>query len=97
MRMLAPILLFAAIPAVAAPAEQESERAFAWRATRAGKLLPLKEIERRVIPTMKGAQYIGFNLDTDSAVYTLKFLRDGEVIWVDVDGRSGQVLGRTGR
>ena len=95
--MLAPILLFAAIPTAPAPAEQESERAFAWRATRAGKLLPLKEIERRVIPTMKGAQYIGFNLDTDSAVYTLKFLRDGEVIWVDVDGRSGQVLGRTGR
>lgn len=97
MRLLAPILLFAAVPAVAAPAEQESERAFAWRATRAGKLLPIKEIERRVIPTMKDAQYIGFNLDTESAVYTLKFLREGEVIWVDVDGRSGQVLGRTGR
>lgn len=94
--MLVPILLLAA-PAVAAPAEQESERAFAWRATRAGKLLPIKEIERRVIPTMKGAQYIGFNLDPQSAVYTLKFLHDGEVIWVDVDGRSGQVLGQTGR
>ncbi len=50
-----------------------------------------------MIPTMKGAQYIGFNLDPQSIVYTLKFLRDGEVIWVDVDGRSGQVLGQTGR
>ncbi|WP_245708247.1 hypothetical protein [Sphingomonas palmae] len=98
MKML-PILLLltAAAPAVAEPAEQESERAFAWRATRSGKLLPIKEIERRVIPTMKGAQYIGFNLDPQSVVYTLKFLRDGEVIWVDVDGRSGQVLGQTGR
>jgi len=95
--VLVPILLLAAAPAAAMPSEQESERAFAWRATRAGKLLPVKEIERRVIPTMKDAQYIGFNLDIESAVYTLKFPRDGEVIWVDVDGRSGQVLGRTGR
>ena len=90
------LLLTAAAPAVDAPDAQESERAFAWRATRSGKLLPIKEIERRVIPTMKGAQYIGFNLDPQSIVYTLKFLRDGEVIWVDVDGRTGQVLGQTG-
>jgi hypothetical protein len=98
-KMIAFVLLLSLAPAaaIAAPGEQESERAFAWRATRSGKLLPIKEIERRVIPTMKGAQYIGFNLDPQSAVYTLKFLHDGEVIWVDVDGRSGQVLGQTGR
>ena len=46
---------------------------------------------------MTGAQYIGVDFDPGSAVYTLKFLRGGAVIWVDVDGRSGQVLGRTGR
>ena len=57
--------------------------------------MPLSEIERRVVPTMRGAQYLGF--DFDAGVYTLKFLRDGKVIWVDVDGASGQVLGRTGR
>ena len=44
---------------------------------------------------MAGAQYIGVEFDPGSAVYTLKFLRDGRVIWVDVDGRTGQVLGRT--
>ena len=58
---------------------------------------PWREIERRVVPTMPGAQYIGVDFDPGSAVYTLKFLRDGHVIWVDVDGRSGQIIGRTGR
>jgi len=63
---------------------------------RTGRLLPLPEIERRVLPTMRGAQYIGVDFDSLSGIYTLKFLRNGDVIWVDVDGRSGQVIGRTG-
>ena len=90
-------LLLAAAPAAAASADQGREASAAWEATRAGRILPLKEIERRVVPTMKGAQYIGFDLELPSGVYTLKFLRDGTVIWVDVDGRTGQVIGRTGR
>lgn len=59
--------------------------------------LPLREIERRVVPQMKGAQYIGFDFDPGTAVYTLKFLRNGNVIWVSVDGRSGAIIGRAGR
>ena len=93
-----PLLLLAAVaatPAVAEPGDQSREGVAAWRATREGRLLPLPEIERRVVPTMKGAQYIGFDLEMPSGVYTLKFLRDGNVIWVDVDGRSGQIIGRT--
>ncbi|WP_340689106.1 hypothetical protein [Sphingomonas donggukensis] len=68
----------------------------ALSARKQGRTLPLSEIERRIIPTMKGAEYIGFVFDSASAVYTLKFLRDGNVIWVLVDGRSGMVLGRAG-
>ena len=63
---------------------------------RSGNLLPLREIERRVVPTMRGAQYLGFDFDSASAIYTLKFLRDGHVIWIDVDGRSGRIVGRSG-
>ena len=69
----------------------------ALEARRDGRILPLREIERRVVPMMGGAKYIGFDFDSGSAVYTLKFLRDGSVIWVSVDGRSGQVIGRAGR
>lgn len=89
-------MLLAAPPALAEP-QQGREATAAWTATREGRILPVKEIERRVLPTMKGAQYIGFDLELPSGVYTLKFLRDGIVIWVDVDGRTGQILGRTGR
>ena len=79
------------------PADQDRDSVQAWRATKQGRLLPLREIERRVVPTMKDAQYIGFDLELPSGVYTLKFLKNGNVIWVDVDGRSGKVLGQTGR
>ena len=90
------VLLPLALAASAAP-DQRREQDQAWAAARSGRILPLKEIERRVLPTMAGAQYLGVEFDADTAVYTLKFLRDGAVIWVEVDGRSGQVVGRTGR
>lgn len=97
-RMLAPLLLIAlAGPVMGEPPQRRSEQRDALEARRNGHLLPRREIEGRVIPTMRGAQYLGFDFDLDSAVYTLKFLRDGEVIWVEVDGRSGQILGRSGR
>ena len=60
-----------------------------------GRILPMREIERRVMPQMRGAQYLGFDYDPDRGIYTLKFLRDGAVIWVDVDARTGQVTGRS--
>ena len=60
-----------------------------------GRLLPLAEIQRRVIPTMQGAKYLGVDFDSATAVYTLKFLRDGSMIWVMVDGRTGNVVGRS--
>ena len=44
----------------------------------------------------RGGQYIGFDFESPPGIYTLKFLRDGTVIWVEVDARSGQIIGRTG-
>ncbi|WP_315761810.1 hypothetical protein [Sphingomonas sp. Y38-1Y] len=83
--------------AIAAPVEQRADDHRAARAARVeGRILPLREIESRVVPRVKNARYIGFDFDSGTAVYTLKFLRDGNVIWIDVDGRSGQVLGRSG-
>jgi hypothetical protein len=73
----------------------DQDAALAARMT--GRILPLREIERRVVPMMGSAKYIGFDFDSASAVYTLKFLREGSVIWVSVDGRSGAVVGRAGR
>lgn len=67
---------------------------FAFRAMRAGEIMSLADIEARVIPRMRGARYIGSTFDRDSAVYTLKFMREASVIWIDVDGRSGRIIGR---
>ena len=92
-----PIVAMLAAPALAGEPQRRSDQMSAFEARKQGHLMSLREIEGRVIPTMKGAQYIGFDFDSGSAIYTLKFLRDGTVIWVDVDGRSGQIVGRTGR
>ena len=45
------------------------------------------------MPFMGGADYLGpeFNGDT----YRLKFMRDGRVIWVDVDAATGRIIGRS--
>ncbi len=99
MKMLLLLATLAAAPVFAQAPDQRrrSDQMSAFEARKSGRLMSLREIEARVIPTMKGAQYIGFDFDSGSAIYTLKFLRDGTVIWVDVDGRSGQIVGRTGR
>ena len=89
------LLLLGGDPQMIAQHRGDQWRAFEQR--REGRILPLREIEGRVVPGMKGAEYIGFDFDGGSGVYTLKFLRNGSVIWVEVDGRSGQVLSRTGR
>ena len=68
----------------------------AYRARREGQARPLREIERQVIPRMGGSTYLGPEFDSSSGNYRLKFMRDGQVIWVDVDGRTGQVRGRSG-
>ena len=98
--MVLPLLLSLMLAAPADGQAREGRRGDwmqAYDARRDGRILPLREIERRVIPTMAGAQYLGVELDGDTGLYTLKFLRDGAVIWVDVDGRSGQIIRRVGR
>lgn len=85
-------------PGMAEPmrlAQDSSQDAASQRRQR-GQNLPVREIERRVVPRMPGAQYLGFDYDPDTDIYTLKFLRNGSVIWVDVDGRTGRILRRTG-
>ena len=80
----------------AAAQRRHDDQQRARQARRDGRIMPVPEIERRVVPMMKGAQYLGFDFDPDGGIYTLKFLRNGSVIWVDVDGRTGTIVRRTG-
>ncbi|MEO5772818.1 MAG: hypothetical protein ABIQ32_01690 [Sphingomicrobium sp.] len=70
---------------------RDQDRAF--RATRDGRSMPLPNIERRVMPFMPGADYLGpeFNGET----YRLKFMQNGRVIWVDVDAATGRIIRRS--
>jgi hypothetical protein len=52
----------------------------------------LEEIERKVLPTMGGMEYLGPEYDAATRVYRLKFIRNGRVVFVDVDARSGEIL-----
>lgn len=89
------LIVTTAPPPAWGEAFQRRDQQEASRAMRMGQILPLRVIEGRVLPTMHGSQYLGVDFDPDGGIYTLKFLRDGLVIWVQVDGRTGQIVGRT--
>ena len=86
------VLVGAASPAWA-DRPRDQDRAF--EATRHGRSMPLPKIEQRVMPFMGGADYLGPEFRGDT--YRLKFMRDGRVIWVDVDAATGRIIGRSGR
>ncbi|MFM9977406.1 MAG: hypothetical protein ACKVOP_05085 [Sphingomonadaceae bacterium] len=98
MKMFFALALALSLVPLTADAQRRGEQDAAYAGRKSGALLPLRAIEGRVVPAMKarGADYIGAELDSDMARYRLKFVRDGAVIWVDVDGRSGAVVGRAG-
>jgi hypothetical protein len=85
---LASGLLFSAA-AEARPRDQDR----AFQAIREGRSMPLPKLEQRVRPLMGGADYLG--PEYNGRNYRLKFVRDGRVIWVDVDGATGRILGRS--
>jgi hypothetical protein len=84
------------LPAVAQSRRAEADAAY--QATRDGAVKPLRSIENGIVPRMKarGADYIGAEFLDANQRYRLKFMRGSSVIWVDVDGRSGAIVGRAG-
>jgi hypothetical protein len=98
--MRTPILIAALIgtaamlPADARPPHREQDAAL--RAMQEGRILPLRAIEAMIVPKMRGFNYLGPELDASSGRYRLKFMRGPQVIWIDVDGRNGQIVGHSG-
>ncbi len=82
-------LMLTALPA---EAQRNDEQAEARAQMMAGKVKSIRSIENRILPTMSGSQYLGPEFDPVAQVYRLKFIRQGRVIFVDVDGRTGAVL-----
>jgi hypothetical protein len=96
MKMLRALFLAAVVaagvtsaPALADP-PRDADRAFQER--QQGRSMPLPQLERRVTPLMPGADYLGPELN--GGIYRFKFIQNGRVIWVDVDGQ-GRILRRS--
>jgi hypothetical protein len=88
--LVVPILAMAvSAPALAEPGREQGQ---VRKDTRAGNVRSLREIERRVLPSMPNMQYLGPEYDPAAMAYRLKFIRNGRVVFVDVDARSGLIL-----
>ena len=79
------------------PADARRDQDDAYRAARSGEIRSLPDIRARIHSRMSNAQPLGEEYDPASRTYRLKYLRSGSVIWVDVDARTGAVVGRSGR
>ena len=94
---LAAVALVVPAASLAAPGQEQSlsDQGEARREAKAGTQLSLREIERRILPQMQGSEYLGPAYDSTARAYRLKFIRDGRVTYVDVDARTGRVIGRS--
>ena len=79
-------------PGMDRPMGPSREQERAWEATRQGRSMPLPQLERRIMPMMGGADYLGPEMNGDT--YRFKFMQNGRVIWVDVDGQ-GRIIRRS--
>lgn len=93
--MAAAVAVLAPLPAASQSHTRPDEQGEARRDLRAGNVRSLRDIERRVLPTKPGMQYLGPEYDPAAMAYRLKFIRDGRVVFVDVDARTGQVMGES--
>ena len=93
MRFLLPLAAASLIasPALADARGLQRDQNAAYRAMQQGRILSLPEIRARI--RVPGADYIGAEV-IGPALYRLKFMRGAEVIWIDVDARTGRVIGR---
>lgn len=80
----------ASAPALGDP-RRDSDRAFQGR--QEGRSMPLPQLERRVMPFMGGANYLGPEIN--GGTYRMKFIQNGRVIWVDVDPQTGRIIRRS--
>jgi uncharacterized membrane protein YkoI len=83
------------VPAAPLHADTDGEQGAARRQRQAGNILSIRQIESQVLPRMSGMQYLGPEYNPEAMAYRLKFIQDGKVHFVDVDARSGRVIGQS--
>jgi len=76
-------------------ADPGGEQGAARKDRQAGAILSIRQIESQVLPRMAGMQYLGPEYDPAAMAYRLKFIENGKVHYVDVDARSGRIIGQS--
>lgn len=98
-RLISTLLAFGLIagPLAATPADAQrrTDQGEARKEMRAGNIMRAREIENRIVPMMGDAEYLGFDYNSTAMAYRLKFIKDGRVLYVDVDARTGRILRRS--
>jgi len=79
--------------AVTTPVLAQREQDKAYQLARDGQIMQLGDIIARVGPRI-GGKYIGSEFDASTTMYRLRFMRDGAVTNVDVDARTGRIVGK---
>ena len=91
-------LLATGMTAAPATAQGRGDQESARKEMRAGNVMTLREIERIVVPQIErrgsNIQYLTPEFDEVSRAYRMKFIDNdrGQMIWVDVDARTGRIL-----
>ena len=91
------ILGYAAVAGLAVvaltPLAAQREQDRAYQLARDGQIKSLGDILAQVSPRIPG-KYIGSEFDANNTMYRLRFMHEGAVTNVDVDARTGRILGR---
>jgi hypothetical protein len=64
------------------------------RQVASGELVPLSKVEQRLLPQLRAHEYLGAEFEPGPKIYRLKFLSRGNLVWIDVDARTGRTLRR---
>ncbi|CAN5458433.1 hypothetical protein BH10PSE12_BH10PSE12_14880 [soil metagenome] len=72
---------------------RRDEQDAARRAMLDGQVMPFSILKRRVEAEMGDATYLGSEFNPSTNRYRLKYVKEGKVVWVDVDGRTGDITG----
>lgn len=92
--MLRPLFLALALSLAAGPAVAQREQDSAYKMAKDGQIMELGDILAQVSPRV-GGKFIGSEFDAEHVMYRLRYMTGGVVKNVDVDARTGRILGRT--
>jgi uncharacterized membrane protein YkoI len=91
--MIRPLLVALALATAVAPAAAQREQDSAYRLAKEGQIMQLGDILAAVSPHVSG-KFIGSEFDAVHVMYRLRYMDGGTVRNVDVDARTGRILGR---